>query len=166
MTTDFFQAARRDYVRINAATLDWMLDRPRLDGVYLNTKLNPLTLADYGPEDGLRGPDFLFGWIQGRGLESLALHAAFFDPIQPELAGRLDAAARDLYAALDGLTGESGHAYFCYDKAHTPIRRLDGGGWTAQSMPADIYTFSDAFVAKGMVAAAARFGLPSLDDNL
>lgn len=166
MTTDFLEAARRDYVRINAATLDWVLDRPRLDGVYLNTKLNPLTLADYGPEDGLRGPDFLFGWIQGRGLEALALHAGFFDAVQPDLAKRLDAAARELYAALDGLTGASGHAYFCYDKAYTPIRRLDGGGWTAQSLPTDIYTFSDAFVAKGMVAAAARLALPSLDDNL
>lgn len=162
----FLLPARADYARINAATLGWMLDRPRLAGAWLNTKLNPLTLADYGPADGLRGPDFLFGWIQGRGLEALVTHAAFFEATQPDLAARLDTAAQDLYAALDALVTEQGHAYFCYDKALTPIRRLEPGGWTRQSTPADIYTYSDAFVAKGLVAAAARFGLPGLENHL
>src|SRR5690606_6966376 len=136
----FLTSARAEYARINAATLEWVLARPRLRGVYLNTKLNPLTLADYGPADGLRGPDFLYGWIQGRGLEALVTHAAWFESEDPGLSAHLDAAARELHAALDGMVAKDSHAYFCYDRSFTPVRRLDGGGWVEQSTPADIHT--------------------------
>lgn len=159
-------SARQTYLETNAATLEWMLDRPRLAGVYLDTKLNPLTLVDYGPKDGLRGPDFLYGWIQGRGLESLVTHAPCFERDNPELSARLDTAARALHDALDGLVAAQGHAYFCYDNSLTPVRRVAPGSWTRQSAPADIYTYSDAFVAKGLVAAAARFGQPGLQAHL
>ena len=52
---DFVTQAAHRYLASNAATLNWMLDRPRLHGRFLNTKLNPLTLVDYGPGDGMRG---------------------------------------------------------------------------------------------------------------
>ena len=47
MTQEFLSAARRRYIDSNAATLRWMLARPKLHGTYLNTKMNPLTLVDY-----------------------------------------------------------------------------------------------------------------------
>ena len=101
----FMASARAEYARINAATLQWVLDRPRLHGAYLNTKLNPLTLADYTAADGLRGPDFIYGWIQGRGLESLVTHAGWFEDEAPALSARLHATARELYGALEARAG-------------------------------------------------------------
>lgn len=163
--TSFFSSARAEYSRINAATLAWMVERPRLHGVYLNTKLNPLTFADYGADDGLRGPDFLYGWIQGRGLEALVTHASAFETENADLSFRLDSAARDLHAGLDQLVSGQEHAYFCYDRDLTPIRR-QGDGWVVQAMPEHIHTYTDAFVAKGLVAAAARFELPGLQSHL
>ena len=55
----------------SAAKLRWMLDRPRLHGAFVDTKVNPVTLSDYTKADGWRGPDVTFGWIQGRALEAI-----------------------------------------------------------------------------------------------
>jgi mannose/cellobiose epimerase-like protein (N-acyl-D-glucosamine 2-epimerase family) len=154
MTVPFFTEASQRYAASNAQTLAWMLDRPRLRGSFLNTKLNPLTLADYSAADGWRGPDHIYGWIQGRGLEALATHARAFARQDSALASRLHNAAADLYGALDGLRAEDGHAYFCYDAQMQPIRFVDGTA-LPQKRPADIFTYSDIFVAKGLVAAAA-----------
>ncbi len=62
---DFLRDARAAYVKANAAALRWMLDRPLLNGAFLNTKLNSITLLDYADSDGWRGPGVTFGWIQG-----------------------------------------------------------------------------------------------------
>src|SRR5690606_25939667 len=64
----FLAEARRAYARANARALAWMLARPRLNGVFLNTKFDALRSRDYRGDDGWRGPDFIYGWIQGRGL--------------------------------------------------------------------------------------------------
>lgn len=156
MDRDFLRAARRTYAEANAASLGWLLGRPRLRGVYLNTKQHSISLADYGPEDGRRGPDFIYGWIQGRGLESLSTHAGFFAREAAALADRLDAAGRPLYAALDRLRAGNGHAYFLYDADMRPVHAVADGPLRPQALPADIWTYADAFVAKGLVAAAAR----------
>src|ERR1017187_7428979 len=97
---DFLDEARQAYVAANRGTLTWMLDRPRQMGAFLDTKQNSITLADYGDGDHWRGPHYLYGWIQGRGLEALATHAAFFEREDAAFAARLDAAGRALYGAL------------------------------------------------------------------
>lgn len=77
---------RSKYVALNQASLQWLLDRPTLPGGWLNTKVNSLTLADYGRDDGLRAPQYTYGWIQGRGLEALVTHAGYLQaeaPISP-----------------------------------------------------------------------------------
>ena len=163
--TDFFTAARQRYVASNAQTLRWMLARPPLHGVFVNTKVNPLTLVDYGDADGWRGPDHVYGWIQGRGLEAVVTHAAAFEASDPALSQALDAAGRRLYAALDPLRAGDGHVYFCYDREMKPIR-FEGERFVPQSRPADIYSFSDTFAAKGLVAAAARYAPADLPRQL
>ena len=50
----------------------------------------------------------------------------------------------------------AGHAYFCYDADLEPVWFDEAGKAHRQTEPAEIYTYSDAFVAKGLVAAAAR----------
>ena len=58
---DFLRDARAAYVKANTGTLRWMLDRPLLNGAFLNTKLNSITLRDYTERDGWRGPGVTFG---------------------------------------------------------------------------------------------------------
>jgi len=160
----FISAARERYVEGNAGTMAWMLDRPMLHGAFLNTKVNSLSLQDYGSADGLRGPDFTYGWIQGRGLEALVTHAAYFEKSNPLLAARMDDAGRVLYEKLLQLQGV-GHAYFCYDPSFTPVYP-DGEALRVQESPADIFTYSDAFVAKGLLAAAARYARADLPRHM
>lgn len=163
---DFFEEARRAYAAANAGTLYWMLQRPALGGGFLNTKQNSLTLKDYSADEGLRGPDYTYGWIQGRGLEALVGHAEFFERELPPLGEKLDATGRCLYDRLAALQTPDGHAYFCYDRDMNAIYADGTNMVCAQERPALIYSYSDAFVAKGLVAAASRHGLPNLADHL
>lgn len=161
---DFFAAARSRYVAANAGTLDWMLSRRALHGAFVNTKVNSITLEDYGAQDGWRGPDYLYGWIQGRALEAITTHAHFFGPVNRDLARRLDEAGRVLYPRLAELFQRHGqHGYFCYDKNLNPIVRGRSGEATRQSPARELFTYSDAFFVKGLIAGAARYDDKSLD---
>jgi mannose/cellobiose epimerase-like protein (N-acyl-D-glucosamine 2-epimerase family) len=162
----FIAEARATYIAANAATLRWMLARPALKGAFLDTKVNSLTLADYGPADGSRGPDFTYGWIQGRGLEALVTHARFFTGRDDQLAAALDARARTLFERLEAMQRQSGHAYFCYDASLEPVWFDAHGQAHRQTKSPDIFTYSDAFVAKGLVAAAARYAPERLPSHL
>ncbi|CDZ69247.1 Hypothetical protein NGAL_HAMBI2610_08450 [Neorhizobium galegae bv. orientalis] len=166
MAMDFLEEARATYAAANAGTLYWMLQRPMLGGGYLNTKQNSLTLDDYGAEDGVRGPDYTYGWIQGRGLEAVVTHAAFFGTELPPLAEKLDTVGRRLCDLLAALQKPDGHAYFCYDRDMQAVYADQANMLQTQEKPALIYTYSDAFVAKGLVAAASRYGLPDITDHL
>lgn len=166
MSAAFLAEARKRYIASNAATLRWMLDRAPLHGVYLNTKMNPLTLVDYADVDAWRGPDHIYGWIQGRGLESVVTHAAAFADIDPGLSADLDVAGRRLYAALDELLVRDGHVSFCYDRDMRAVRFLDLTRFVPQEQAPEIYTFSDTFAAKGLVAGAARYAPEDLPRQL
>ena len=135
----------RRYEAANRQTLCWLLARPPA-GPFLDTKVNPLTGADYGPGDGQRGPGWIYGWIQGRGLEALVTFARDLAESDPALSARLLDRARPLYAALDGLVARDEHGAFLYRD-----------GRPVQAVAGDIYTYSDAFFAKGLVAASALF---------
>lgn len=162
----FLHEARAAYLACNRETLEWVLDRGVLAGGFLNTKVNSITLRDYGSQDGWRGPDYTYGWIQGRGLEALVTHAAFFEKENPVLAGRLDAAARTLYSVLAPLYDRYGAAFFCYDTSMTPVRRDAAGKPVPQIVGSPYFTYSDAFVLKGLVAATTRFELSRRDHYL
>ncbi|WP_309083932.1 hypothetical protein [Chelativorans sp.] len=166
MSSAFLQEAAERYTRANAATLEWMLSRPTLKSGFLNTKLNSITLADYTSADGLRGPDYTYGWIQGRGLEAIVTHAGFFADRQPELAQRLDQTGRHLYALLTQLQSADGHVYFRYDADMRPIRAEKDGRVLSQNPAGEIFTYSDAFAAKGLIAAAYRYRPEDLPRHL
>lgn len=157
MSDAFLDEARQAYVASNRATLEWMLARQPLHGVFLNTKMNSITLADYGDGDGWRGPRFLYGWIQGRGLEALVAHAAFFEGEDPAFAAELDAAGRRLYGGLRDVYDRYGGAFFTYDENLVPVFRGSDGEAVAQRLGTPFFTYSDAFVLKGLIAAASRY---------
>jgi hypothetical protein len=155
----FLKDARATYVAANRGTLAWMLDRPRQHGAFVDTKMNSITLADYGEADGWRGPRFTYGWIQGRGLEALSTHAAFFAHEESRLAARLDEAGRTLYRAMADLYDRHGGAFFTYDEGLTPVIPGEGGQPVPQELGSDFFTYSDAFVLKGLIAGATRCDL-------
>jgi hypothetical protein len=165
MTTDLATAPQR-YDAANRITLDWLLSRPPVQGVFINTRVNPVTGQDYTAADGLRSPDWICGWIQGRGLEALVSFAAHYEKTVPELAARLDAFAKPLYARLFDLQAEQGHGYFLYDRALNPVRKDASGGAVPQMLVADIFSYSDIFLAKGLIAAAARYSRGNLTQHL
>ena len=111
-TNGFFEQARQTYDTANASCLNWMLDRPALKGVFLNTKVNSITGLNYTDADERRGPDWLYGWIQGRGLEALCAHSVYFQTQFPALSLRLNQRAQALYKSIGHLVEKSGHAYF------------------------------------------------------
>jgi len=162
-TNGFFDQARQTYDTANASCLNWMLDRPALKGVFLNTKVNSITGLNYADADGRRGPDWVYGWIQGRGLEALCAHSVYFKTQFPALGLRLNQRAQALYKAIGHLVEKTGHAYFCYDKNMQPTWSNDKDNI---NLDPSIYTYSDAFCAKGLVAAAAQHDVENLSHHL
>lgn len=154
------------YEACNRAALSWLLARPPLDGVWLDTKVNSRTGESYGRGSGLRGPDYIYGWIQGRGLEALATFAAHYRGKDDALADRLLARMWPLYAKLAALQAQGGHCYFCYGPAMQPLTISAPGDLLPQNLPGDVFTYSDAFVAKGLIAAAATCQPDALTGHL
>ncbi len=157
--TDFIRTAQQTYRAANAGTLDWMLARPRLHGAFINTKQNSMTLADYLPSKSWHGPDYTYGWIQGRALEAMVTHAAYFEAVDPALSRRLDAAGREHYAALKALYQRHGAAFFVYDADLRPVFRGADGNPAPQRTGTKFRSFADIFVIKGLIAAASRYAL-------
>ncbi|NND89277.1 MAG: hypothetical protein HKN42_00335 [Granulosicoccus sp.] len=153
----FTDYAHDIYLSANRRALCWLLDRMDATHPLINTKLNSLSLQDYGSDDGLRGPDFVYGWIQGRGLEALILHARYFAAIDTQLSHRLYSAAESLYPFLHKLVATREGAFFCYDATLQPVRHDHPDGQTRQRREPDIATYSDLFCVKGLIAASAQF---------
>ena len=158
---DWYAQTATRYDRANRETLGWLLARSAASDV-LDTKVNPITGADYGAADGLRGPGWTYGWIQGRGLEAMASFAPHYADKDPDLADRLETRVRRLYPKVAGLLDASGHGYFLYGP-EGPVQ-VDTGA--PQQAGPGIYTYSDAFLAKGLVAAAALVAPGDLDRRL
>ncbi|MGK0281566.1 MAG: hypothetical protein ACI82O_001097 [Patiriisocius sp.] len=156
MKQNWMQSAAIRYDSCIRDTLNWMLERGALGGGLLNTKVNSLTGTQYDHQSGLRGPDFTYGWIQGRGLEALATFADYYNVIDPPLSERLRDAATALYKILATLQERDGHVYFLYDKTTCAIRQ-GTNGIESQQPAGSIFTYSDAFVAKGLLAASCQF---------
>lgn len=155
-------AWRKKYRDLNLSGLHWLLDRPEIAGGWLNTKQHSLTLRDYDEADGPRSPRFLYGWIQGRGLEALVTHAAFVRESDPALAAVAEVRARTLYRALTALYERHGTGYFLYDADLNPIYLDPVGQPHRQESGLAFATYSQVFMLKGLIAAADAFDKPYL----
>ncbi|MGQ7847512.1 hypothetical protein ACUNV4_23680 [Granulosicoccus sp. 3-233] len=161
----FMTQADSRYLDANQRSIEWVLSRSH-DEPWINTKFNPIELRDYSIEDALRGPGFVYGWIQGRALESLIQHARSLAVDDPLLSSSLLARCRVLYKALDDLHSEHDHACFCYDRNMTPV--VTGSQFTGQAQRRSprIRTYSDLFVVKGLIAASALLAPECLERHL
>jgi hypothetical protein len=168
---EFLQLARSVYIRANQDAMQWQLNRMCASCPLINTKLNSITLKNYSPQDGLRSEEFVYGWIQGRGLEAMVTQAAWFanfntDMAKAKLARRLENKAVELYPLLRILFRSGQGAYFCYNKHFHPVCCSDPEGSTRQQRDPGIATYSDIFVIKGLIAAASQFVPEDLSEHL
>lgn len=151
-----------------ARIAEWMVERyeRREDYPFLDTKYDVIHGRDFREDDPYRGLDAVYGWIQGRGLESLVFHARWLTEITgadrstgldapvvalaQTLGPRLTATIRQLYRKLTDIRSQNdGHIYFLMDRNGVPRFRND------VSPPTDHVSFADIFVAKGLFAAAS-----------
>ena len=154
------QAAAVDYQAICLANIVAIADRFDESYPFVNTKLDLKTGYDFPTDDPIRGRDCVYGWIQGRGLESLAGHALWLtncaDPMLKDLAVRLRAQARAVLASLRHMRQTNGgHLYFFMRPDGSPFALGDDGQPRDIPLSADAPSnFSDLFCAKGMLAGA------------
>ncbi len=116
---------------------------------FVDTKFNIVSGRDFGDADEpFRRRDCIYSWIQGRGLESLAKHAAFFERKgDPRTAERLDRMTAAVAGAMElRRAANTGRLPFAM--------HLDGSSFFPQE-PSDA-NFSDLFYSKGLFAAARR----------
>ena len=78
MDNNWLEKAVSRYETCNYKTLNWILSRSPLIQGFLNTKVNSITGISYTNSSGTRGPKFIYGWIQGRGLEALVTFAEYY----------------------------------------------------------------------------------------
>jgi len=162
----FLQQARHTYLAANRDALGWQLSRMQVDKPLINTKLNSLSLEEYTESDGMRGERYIYGWIQGRGLEAMLMHAACFKRSDPGLSHSLDEKAAALYTFLFELYAGQNGGYFCYDESLNPVCCAATEVVTRQQRDDDIFTYSDIFIVKGLIAAASRFDPHNLQKHL
>ncbi len=156
-STEFMQLARSRYIAANQAALYWQVARMEPSSPLIDTKFNGISLQDYTAQDGWRGPDFVYGWIQGRGLEAMVLHSEFFQSRDAALSRQLQTKARELYTWLNTRIGAERQAFFCYNSSFEPVCVQDSSRVTLQKREEGIATYTDLFVVKGLIAAAARY---------
>jgi len=168
MTDDLLRLcrSRERYIATNKAALRWQLARMDPMSPLINTKLNSVTLQDYCEKDDLRGPGFVYGWIQGRGLEAMVLHAEYFSMLDPDLSQQLQDKVFTLYTWLNTQFSAEQQAHFCYNAKLEPICSVDSSGKTPQRRDKGIATYSDLFVVKGLIAAAAMYFPHELPEHL
>jgi len=165
-SSEFIREALATYTRINVEALEWMIARPSARQPFLDLKLNSITLQNYRDADGLRSPAYVYGWIQGRGLEALVSHGIWLQSRNRDLSERLLARAELLYAALAALVDRDGGAYFLYDRDMRPAWADAQGALHPQNLRTGYRGPADAFVAKGLIAAARHFDPDRLGDWL
>ena len=114
---------------------------------FIDTKFNIVSQAEFDSSEPFMQRDYIFGWIQGRALESLAGHWYYFKSCgMDELCSRISAVVRSLADRLEKCRkNNGGHIYF----AMTPEGKAIG------DVPANVNTFADLFYGKGLFAAGA-----------
>lgn len=124
---------------------------------WIDMKFDPVDGKDRDDSEGFYRKDRIYGWIQGRGLESLIAHLRWAEtmPDYPVLdKASMGAAADSLYGKLMAscFSGDSVKAYFVMD----PRGQNLGKAYDAEET-----TLSHLFVLRGLLAYASHSGRES-----
>lgn len=147
------------------------------DYPFVNTKLDLVTGEDFPEDDPIKGKGAIYGWIQGRALESLVGHAKWLQRrgigpdqgIGDDLIPQLDQIIRGLAAALQDIRAR--HAgrlrFFMTPEGNPFVLDADGLPTPAAVTDETPYGFTDIFGCKGLLAAAAYLDdQPAFDEAM
>lgn len=159
----------RDARAMIVTSMQEVLRRFERDPQYglIDTKFSLLTGHDFAADDPIRGRNTIFGWIQGRGLESLATHAPWLEradwlepSVRDDLAARLRAATRKLAVNLQAMrTRNADRLQFMTDRAGRPLELADDGRVIPMvGERSNHHTLTDLFHAKGLARAGQVLG--------
>ena len=113
---------------------------------FIDTKFDIVTGQDFKRPEPYFQSDFIFGWIQGRALESIAKHYDYYQTLnEAGICRRLKSALEKLAARLEECRTRHGHIWF----AMTP------DGAPRGTVTPDHSSFADLFYGKGLCCAAA-----------
>lgn len=160
---------RRAYECMVLAGVEALLDRAERHPGYgfMDTKFSLRDGRDFDSADPLRGRATIYGWIQGRALESLAGHRAWVKRtagLSPERRHGLDARLQTLLTrlvrSLEGLRLRNhGRLSFAMTNDGHPLQIVDCRDVVrCDPQPDAPANFTDLFYAKGLAAAAASLG--------
>lgn len=117
--------------------------------VFLDMKFDAATGRDFDETDApFKREDFIYGWIQGRGLESFAVHADYFERHEKRaLAERFDAALSSLANGMETLRKQNnGRLFFAMHPDGSPRVPVNSNA----------ANYTDLFYARGLFAAGCR----------
>lgn len=141
--------------------------RPESNG-FINTKLSLFTGLDFPASDPVRGAATIYSWIQGRGLEALAVHYKWLkndDSVESELADELSQSclvqlSKTLEVMENIRQANSGRLLFMHDaKTAKPVKINQADQVVEAELDvAGPATMSELFYVKGLAAAADVIG--------
>ncbi|PCJ63245.1 MAG: hypothetical protein COA79_00120 [Planctomycetota bacterium] len=157
-----------DWETILLKVIDVIIERYQRNPSYhfIDTKLSMLTGEDFLPleDDAIdfKSENSIFGWIQGRGLESLVGHAlwiekaTFLNTEEKETRIlQLRKMIEEVFETLEEIrTKNNGHLFFTFSPEGHFFNINDEGQKEFFNQTDDDSTMSDLFYVKGMVAAA------------
>ena len=152
-----------DYEAIILSNLNILVDRYNRDPDYrwVDTKFSSITGEDFPEDDFLRGPNTVYGWIQGRALEALSVHANWLR--NHDITGNFKELLKEVERILSELLQQicevrqknNGHLYFFLTPEGKPfILNSENKRNSIDLTSASPFNYTDIFVAKGMYAAA------------
>lgn len=137
-------------------------------GGFINTKLSLFSGDDFPANDPIRGLSTIYSWIQGRGLESLAVHYLWLQceqSIPAETRKNISRAClKQLEITLESMEklrdANSGRLLFMHDAGSSMPLQIDAEGNVFETRfdPTGPSTMSELFYVKGLAAAADVLG--------
>lgn len=160
-----------EYEAMLLSVLTVMVDRFERpgNGAFIDMKIDLTTGRDFDSADPIRGPNAVYGYIQGRGLEALAEHCSWLKAVDPTdqfgaLRRRLEAMMWQVLQAVRAVRERNaGHLFFFFTPDGEPFElNPDGVNSAVTLTAASPFNKSDLFGSKGMYAAARYFGNEAL----
>ncbi|NIA30425.1 MAG: hypothetical protein GWP06_11010 [Actinobacteria bacterium] len=127
---------------------------------WIDTKIDLLRGTDFAQDDPLRGPQMIYGWIQGRALEALVEHILWMrrksaDDETDSLCNHMQQIIIELLQQLQTTRRKNnGHLFFSMTVDGAPVALTKSGNIRKIELTqASPFNYSDLFAAKGMYAA-------------
>ena len=139
--------------QIMDSTMNTVVNRSCSDPSYgwINLKLDAIDGSDHFNDTGIRGKNHIYTWIQGRGLESLCTHIAWYRMFNGYSVPNTDA----MRALADSVAANLTHS-LDYHHGHLPFD-IDPEG-KSDYKTNGMWTMSDLFCSRGLYAYGMMFG--------